>query len=250
MSGNQQIMKTSLLTFLAFSLVSGTAFAQVSPSSPTTQTGQPGQPGRPTLTIRRAVNPIFPRRLNEEGVVEGQCRVAISVDSNGKLAEYLVIGYTHPGLVEPVINALKQWEFEPPTWNGQPIAMQRDVEFNFENHGAVISMDLQSYVGLMVNRVFPDRFTFRPRTLKEIDRIPTPLKADAPLVPKSAHGEAVVEFFIDDQGDVRMPSLVSADNADLGDAAVAAVRGWKFEPPMCQGKPALVRAQQTFRFQP
>jgi TonB family protein len=236
-------MKTRFLILAAFSALLAVASAQ-QPNA------RNGAPARPTLIIKRTVNPIFPHRLNEEGISEGYCRVAVSVDSNGKLAEYLVIGYTHPALVEPSINAIKQWEFEAPVWNGQPIAMQRDIEFRFENHGAVVTMDLQSYVGIMVNRVFPERFTFRPRTMQEIDRIPTPLKADSPEVPKSTQGEAVVEFFIDEHGDVRMPSVLKADSDVMADAAASAVRGWKFEPPTVNGKPVLVRAQQTFRFQP
>ncbi|HEU5080122.1 MAG TPA: TonB family protein [Opitutaceae bacterium] len=236
-------MKTRFLTLAAFSALLAVASAQQ-------PNGQAGNPPRPTLIIKRTVNPIFPHRLNEEGISEGSCRVAVSVDSSGKLGEYLVIGYTHPALVEPTINAIKQWEFEAPIWNGQPIAMQRDIEFRFENHGAVVTMDLQSYVGIMVNRVFPERFTYRPRTLKEIDRIPTPLNAESPAVPKSTQGEAVVEFFIDEQGNVRMPSILKADNDTVAEAATAAVRNWKFEAPTVNGKPVLVRAQQTFRFQP
>ena len=58
-----------------------------------------------------------------------------------------------------------------------------------------------------------------------------------------------VEFYIDQEGKVRVPS-VSRELADdrLAAVAVAAVEQWRFEPPLRRKQPVLVLAQQVFRF--
>jgi TonB family protein len=165
--------------------------------------------------------------------------------------DYLVLAYTSPELGDACIEALKGWKFAPPTFRGEPVSLQRELTFDFDSKGSVLTFDLASYVGFMTTRVLGGlKMNFRPRTLKEIDRIPTPVHTNRPIAPKGVTGQATVEFYIDTQGAVRMPSLVQADTPELGDAAAAAVRQWHFDPPMFQGQPTLVRVQQTFRFQP
>lgn len=206
----------------------------------------------PKLVVRKSENPIVPQRLMDTGVVDGEVRLEISVDSDGKLAEYLVLGYTHPGLVDATISALKRWEFDPPRWHGQPVSIQRELKFVFQNRGAVVTIDPTTFLDNYFYQLFPDKYSYRPSSFKELDRIPTPLNAQPPAVSKDLVGknpaEVTVEFFIDESGTVRMPSVLEADNADLAAACAAAVRTWRFDPPTRRGVPTLVRVQQTFRF--
>lgn len=195
----------------------------------------------------------MPQRLIEQGIQDGEVRLVISVDSTGKLKEWLVIGYTHPVLADAVVAAVKRWDFEPPRWRGEPISIQRELQFRLESHGTVVSMYAGTYIDAYLAQRFPDRYVFRPCTLKELDRIPTPLNATAPISPKRIEGpgerHVTVEFFIEPSGAVRMPSVVSSEDPDLEAASVQAVRDWRFEPPTRNGRPTLVHVQQTFRFQ-
>ena len=58
----------------------------------------------------------------------------------------------------------------------------------------------------------------------------------------------VVRFYIDEQGNVRLPSVTGQPNAYLTEQAMAAVREWKFAPVTSRGQPVLVAAQQEFTF--
>jgi TonB family protein len=210
-------------------------------------------PNRPLVVAKRSDNPIFPRSMLELGVVEGEARVVVSIDSTGKISDYLVIGYTHPDFANAVLIALKRWEFEPPTLHGQPVSILRELKFQFESRGVVVSMDVSSYVAQRAYQIFSDRYVYRPATLKDLDKIPTPLQTNGPLYPEvlaksKQSGQATVEFFIDENGAVRMPSVVSADHPDFGVASILAVRDWKFEPPTRHGQPVLLRVQQVFTF--
>jgi TonB family protein len=74
----------------------------------------------------------------------------------------------------------------------------------------------------------------------------------SPLVNFSEKAHTVtVEFYIDEQGNVRMAAVPRESAGDIyAAAAVAAVEQWRFEPPLRKGRPVLVLAQQEFNFRP
>jgi protein TonB len=61
-------------------------------------------------------------------------------------------------------------------------------------------------------------------------------------------GSVVVEVTIDENGNVISASAVSGHPL-LKDAAVAAARGWKFQPTKLSGQPVKVIGTITFNFQ-
>ena len=90
-------------------------------------------------------------------------------------------------------------------------------------------------------------------SMKRLDRTPAPTHVVPPVYPqewsdRGIAGAATVEFFIDETGQARIPFVIAADQPLLGAAAVAAVMQWRFEPPLRNGNPVLVRAQQVFTF--
>lgn len=64
-------------------------------------------------------------------------------------------------------------------------------------------------------------------------------------------GRVIVECLITSQGQVVGATAVKAPSPELGDAAVAAVNQWKFQPAMRDGQPAeaVVRIPVEFRLE-
>jgi protein TonB len=82
----------------------------------------------------------------------------------------------------------------------------------------------------------------------------TPISQVAPaysfdLRAADVEGEVVVGFTISKTGEVLNPSVVSTTNRDLDNAAVAAVRKWKFAPATNDGVAVSVKAVQPITFQ-
>ena len=200
--------------------------------------------------------PEYPITLRKTHVTTGLAQVAICIDAEGKLADILVIRYTREEFATATVNALKKWRFTPAIRNGVPVTAQTELTFHFENTGMVVVDDVSSIVetflhGNMRNTII----TYKPATLQELDRIPTPISATAPrygrdLSEKGIHGSVLVEFFIDENGAIRMPAVLKADHPELASLAIDAITTWKFEPPLCRRQPVLVRAQQVFKFEP
>lgn len=200
------------------------------------------------------VLPVFPQEMLKLGVREGHVRVAFSVDTNGKVEDCLAVAYTHPEFARVSVNSMKRWRFEPAKLQGQPIPASAELTLKFQVEGTVVvSMTASETVAALMHSMVETREGYRPRTLKELDRIPTPIATSSPQLPARFEndptpGRVTVSFYIDETGAVRMPSVSDSEDPELSAAAISALRGWKFEPPRWKGRPVLVRASQQFNF--
>lgn len=195
---------------------------------------------------------VYPSTMIYDGVDSGEVRAAISVDSDGNLKDCLITAYTMPEFADVVLAALKRWRYRPAKANGVPTASRSDLLFEFRNKGVVV----QTLPGAMVRRAFFDaldgHYQYRPSQLRDLDRIPTPVHVVAPVANSDDQFHSVtVEFYIDEQGSVRMAAVPRESAGDVyAAAAVAAVEQWRFEPPLRKGKPVLVLVEQEFNFRP
>lgn len=193
---------------------------------------------------------VYPPAMLYAGVLSGEVRIAISVDENGKLTDHLVIGYTDPGFVDTAVAAVRRWRYEPALAHGRPQSARASVLFVFRDEGVIVQRLPGAIERLYVADMMQERYVYEPCRLRDLDRIPTPLHVVSPAVRFEGPPHTVtVGFFIDETGQVRMPA-VERESADdlLAVAAVTAVEQWRFEPPLRQGRPVMVYAQQDFTF--
>jgi TonB family protein len=214
----------------------------------------PPRPKSQPLKIQQTVEPVFPLRLLSRGLTDGMAQVAISVDSSGQLVEWLVVKYTQPELADAAVTAVKQWKFEPGRQQGEAVGSMVDLVFHFEARGVVVSTaTLGEAVDGRLARMRGDAYAYQPCSARELDRIPMPTVTVRPQYPKvladqGVRGQVTVEYYIDETGSVRMPSVSVDDNPILGALTVVAVSQWKFTPPTSRGKNVLVKASQVFDF--
>ena len=237
-------MKTHLL-LLSVALAAASAPAQVSSRNADFK----------SVKINETVAPAFPESLYRAYRNGGEVRLDIAVDAEGKLSDSLLVAYPDRRFADLALEAVKQWTFEPARWKDEPIPVCISLTFNFEVSGVVISTSGNELIDARLNEIFGGPNAYRPSTLSELDRIPIPLRADAPHYPKSVadrgvSGEVSIEFYIDEHGAVRMPFVVGLPQMELAHFAMTAVREWKFEPPTRKGQPVLARVRQLFRFKP
>ena len=238
-------MKRFSIMLFCFGLFGGgAAVAQIPAPAPEWQ----------SLKINQTVEPVFPYQLQQLSVTSGDARIVINVDGTGKLDEYLVIGYTMPEFADVVVRAVKQWKFEPAKLRGEPVGATVELDFNFESQGTlVVSQTSIDNLQARLLQLMAGAYVFRPCSLKELDRIPTPIVTVSPiysheLADKGVKGRVVITFYIDETGTVRMPAGSVDDDSRLISLAIAALRQWRFEPPTRSGRPVLVAAEQTFNF--
>jgi TonB family protein len=210
-------------------------------------------PDQMSLQIVETRETSFPLQLENRPVTNGDATVAIHVDREGRLTDWLVTEYSRKEFADTAVAALKASRFDPPRVNGVSLPSVKEVHFVYSRTGLVVSISGLEFTMNMIDEITKGRYVYRLRTSSELDRIPKPVRVVSPVNPTLASGEhqrtVEVDFYIDEEGRVRMPSV---SRSDIGTACAAsaldAVRQWRFEPPLYQGRPTLVAVRQDFNF--
>jgi TonB family protein len=206
------------------------------------------------LKIVNLVEPGYPPSMTWQGIISGGVDLVFGVDGEGRLDDYLITSYTRAEFAREVEAALKQWRFEPMRIDGVPVWSRAELSFSFEARGVVITRTVIDGVTMLTGSML--KASDRVNVLSKQSELDHPLvvaNAVAPLYPaelaeSGRAGEVMVEFFVDEQGRVRLPVVEGEAHPWFADAAARAVMQWRFEPPMKKGWPTVVKVRQPFVF--
>lgn len=90
---------------------------------------------------------------------------------------------------------------------------------------------------------------------EDLDQRPTPVSQAAPKFPKTlkkrkvAKGQVVVTFVVDESGSVVSPKVQKSTNSGFNEAALSAVKKWRFKPGMKDGKKVKSKVLIPINFQ-
>ena len=231
-----------LLTPAAF-LISTLSFAQLAPNEQTAR----------VMRLERFVVPEFPPFLRQAGVLQGTVVAAISQDQRGRPGDVLVLESTDPRFTDAVLDAVREWRFQLPvktaatTTDSVPV-----IRFLFST-GAVSVVPLTVAAGAGSRRAIRADTPVELPNFSHLDQTPAVLQQTSPEFPPAlrgrvAQGTGVVKYFVDPTGHVRLPTVITASDPEFGEAALAAMKQWRYEPPRIDGKPVVVLERHSFQF--
>jgi TonB family protein len=176
--------------------------------------------------------------------------MGLVIDPTGKIVRMTVLNAEAPDWAVLAARAMYgSWKVDPATRGGKACfaGVRTTVEFLPDGSGAVP-------VGPGVVALFRELTKAQPAVvqLADLDAPPHAYVQDRPApdwVPADkAHGRVVIDYFIDPEGDVLIPSVVSTPNPELGAFAAQLVQGWVFAPPQKGGKPITAHATVSLDF--
>lgn len=204
--------------------------------------------------VHQRVPVRFPPRALNEGILHGEARLLLDVSSSGELVDVLVIGYTRREFADAALEAVTQWRFTPARIGGEAAASTITLNIRFNTSG------VHAYVKAPLGSDEPaaspgQQFVYLPASVAALDAIPAAIRRPRPMylrewIKDGRTGTVTVEFYIDEKGRVRFPTVVGPADEYLAAAAIDAVKRWQFRPPTLQGRPVLTRVQQVFYFFP
>lgn len=206
------------------------------------------------LLIDQSVEARFPHSLSLSTITEGQARVVVDIDAEGRLVDWLVTAYTHKAFADEAVHVLRQWRYTVPRISGQPVGIRTELRFDFESKGRVVSLSaIETPDVLLKHMGIEPAWTTRVCALRELDQPLTPLNPASPLYPAQAAPSprpqsVVLDFYVDEQGQPRMPVVVNGADPHYTLAAMDALTRWRFPAPTRAGRPIAVRARQEFIF--
>jgi len=239
--------------FLAFSVL-GSGFAPGGGAK-----GAGGESAPPKLV--KSVEPVYPE-IARQSKVQGVVILEATTDVYGRVAAVKVLR-SIPLLDQAAIDAVRQWEYEPAIVDGEPkpVTFTVAVRFDLKNEQGAAGVQggveggVQGGVAKAVGALdIQAEKEFEKGAVRAVDDIKPPklLKSVEPVYPERARqaqveGVVILEARTDEDGNVEDARILRSIPL-LDQAAIDAVKQWKYEPLIIEGKARKVIFTVAVRF--
>jgi TonB family protein len=224
----------------------------------------------------KTVDPIYPEEARKAGV-EGVVIIEATTDLYGRVSGIKVLR-SIPALDQAAMDALKQWVYEPMVIDGKPrgVVFTVTIKFTLDEQkkpagrgaggvqggvstgvGGGVAAGVEGGVGGGVasgGTSTQELQKYERDAVRAVDDIKPPklIKEVAPVYPQIARqaqveGTVILEVKTDEQGNVIGVKVLRSIPL-LEQAAIEAVKQWKYEPLILEGKPRKVLFTVTVRF--
>jgi TonB family protein len=206
---------------------------------------------RPPVVLHSTF-PVYPFEALRDKT-KGSTKLSFVVGPDGRVHKATILEASTPQLGQAALAMIDGWRFKPAQKkDGTPGFALVGIEHEFSPQGrgdVPVSDEALDILRDLAKE--PTAIVAQ----KDLDHPPKPVSRRPPVYPSvmedaGQSGEAVIEFFIDKRGDAQLPRIVSSSAEAFGYAAAQAVATWRFEPPIKNGKPVIVRAQIQIGFSP
>jgi TonB family protein len=164
--------------------------------------------------------------------LEGTVLLRIVVGSDGGARDFEVLRSVGMGLDENAIAAVRKWQFEPGTKDGQPVNVRVQIEVNFR---------LGDHPNVRWHLVRAE-FHLPPGASRPIIE-----KGPAPRVANEAsNASATATFDVNEKGEAVDARIDKASDDEWGHDVSDALGKWRFTPASKDGKPVSVSCTMDF----
>lgn len=180
--------------------------------------------------IIKRVKPVYPKEAFAQGI-QGVVELEATINTTGDVVGVKVLPAKAPQplLENAAVAALRQWKYEPYLIHGKAKAVifTVTVTFMLAEKPPVVPAGERPKLVKMVKPVYPEE-----------------------AAKQGIEGTAVIEATIDDQGNISAARVLPAENSQplLEEAALTAVKQWKYEPYVRNGKALSVTFRVTLNF--
>jgi TonB family protein len=195
----------------------------------------------------RRVDPEYPE-LARRARIDATVMLEVLVNEQGKVASVRVIR-GHPALNQAATDAVKQWRYSQTLLNGEAVPVITTVSVSFKTGGgsafvAPTEQPQQATAGQTTGRE-PLRVGGNVQDSKLIHRV----DPEYPELARRARIEAMVmlEVLVNEQGEVANIRVIRGHPL-LVQAAIDAVKQWRYSPTYLNGEAVPVIATQTVIF--
>ena len=209
-------------------------------------------PGEPLYRVP----PKYPKEARR-AKVQGSVTLNAVIGKDGSV-QNIKLTCGDPLLVNAAMDAVRQWRYKPYQLNGEPVEAPTTITVNFSlsNLGNEKIDDCNRLSGpLTAQSVDPAANTEEGEVLKPVNGVipPHAIYMPEPEYSKKARkaklqGTVVLSIIINANGEVHEITVEKSLGLGLDEKAIEAVRQWRFEPAMKDGKPVAVRVHVQTSF--
>jgi len=182
--------------------------------------------GKPPRPIKQE-EPVYPYQMMQAGLI-GAVKIEFIIDKTGGVENAYVVGSNNPWFERPAVDAVMRWKFQPAEMNGRPVycrAMQL-IEFQLNPGGGQAPEIWRVSKGKDFKKMPPEL---------QWDTPPTPTSTLFPVYPfellkSGQEGKVKISYLVGPEGRVLRAKLQEASSPEFGQAVLAMIDGWRFEP--------------------
>lgn len=205
------------------------------------------------FTPPKQTRPIIaelPVSIDHLEIREPEVHAKVQVDETGKITDYVIVQASHPAMIAPAIRLLSRIQMEPAMQDGKPVPVVIDLEIPFSREKVATRSVAHDLMRFSEPEITDPLFTTTaPNQLDSRIEVRRQGQIYAPG-DGSEKGEAVVEFYIDHEGNVRLPHVVSSSDEEAALAAVMTFKEFQFAPPRKGNKPTVVKVRMPYKWAP
>lgn len=208
------------------------------------------------------IEAIIPSEVRSLPLENPQVIFQVRLDETGRLVEHMALSATHYKLIAAAERALLAASFRPALAAGRPIPADGQVtvmlydpaQRNFLQGGGPMPFghSATDAVQARIYRTDPEGQAYHQSKAGELD---APIEVAAGKVMlytdaagKPAQGKCVVEYWVDADGAVKFPRIVSSDNEAVSLSALLTLQQTRFVPPTHEGLPTYALVRQPMEF--
>ena len=198
--------------------------------------------------------PMMLRHLN---LIEPSATAIVRVGAEGKILGHIFIKADHIDLLPVAEKGLQRAEFEPAQLEGESVVGDLKMEIHFANprkqFDQTAQMSIGDHIQENIQRLSKTEKALTTSLPQELDQPLSILDQGKSIVPvdKSDNpikGDVLYEFYIDPEGIPQLPKVISSDGPAFSKAALFQIESMKFEPPLRDGKPTVVKVRLPFNY--
>ncbi len=178
--------------------------------------------------IIQRVDPVYPKEA-QENHIQGDVVLTATISKEGNIINLKLVS-GHPLLADAATEAVKQWKYRPYLLNGEPVEIETTVTVRYSQQAP------------------------RPTRVRVSSGLANALKIhdvqpQYPFAARAHHnqGDVLLTAIISKEGDIIELKVVKGDPV-LAEAAVDAVKHWKYKPYLLQGEPVEIETTILVKF--
>lgn len=212
--------------------------------------------GYEPIQIIRTAELIYPGKLIQESIDKGEVNIMVMINHEGKLMDWLVMGYSHPLFAKEVLDVIVKWKFTPAFNQGKAITSRQELKFLFKNNALIRILPIDA--GLISRmRQYQRNGAYWTFICRQED-LDAPLDAKVEISPMppdqlgatAMEGKVIVDYLIDPEGKVRMPMIISTDDEAFANSVLLAINECRYVVPRREGVPVITRVRRQYTFSP
>lgn len=228
-----------------------------------------------TSELNRYDMPRFPPELVGVKAGDGEVVMVVTIDSAGAVNDSAVLEATNEAFARSAVRAVSDWRFGAKSFVSTASALaltmttpdeatasnpavvadtettfprRKVLQFSFKRSGVVTT--LSHAEAARENFVTTNIPQIRSVPWNQLDAEPQRLSATMPKVSKTilatqGSQPLMLNFVIDREGRVRVPVVPASVHPELANSLLAAVRTWRYSPPLYQQRPVVVEVTRA-----